>query len=212
MNTSLRRHPLPKVIGPALFWNSHRLGIEGRWKALSSPLHRTLFESDQGIVEWHCYQPQSEVSIQISPNTSILGYGYAEHLLMTIKPWELPIEELRWGRFVSKRDSLVWIDWRGQSPQSLVFYNGVQIGHASVGDRNIVLDEGKTSLSFEESIVLREGFLFSNVLHMIRVFRKILPARFLQTYECKWRSRGILRSGQFISSTGWVIHEVVKFG
>ena len=61
------------------------------------------------------------------------GLGYAEHLSMTIPPWRLPIDTLRWGRFLSPERSVVWIDWQKEGDgRTWIFVDGTEVrGEAS---------------------------------------------------------------------------------
>ena len=63
-------------------------------EASAPPIHRRLFESADGIVDWTCEMPRARTRIG-----EVCGDGYAEVLHMTVPPWKLPIDELRWGRF-----------------------------------------------------------------------------------------------------------------
>ena len=139
------------------------------------------------------------------------GYGYVDHFEMTAKPWQLPLEELRWGRFLSASDSIVWMDFRGPSPESVVFRNGTPCRNVQISDSEIVLSDEGLHLTFEETQVLREGALLSTALSEIPGVKSLLPARMLHTHETKWRSRGILKKGTVEISMGWVIHEVVRW-
>ena len=65
------------------------------------------------------------------------GLGYAERLVLTIPPWKLPIETLRWGRFLSPSDWIVWIDWQGEHPQTIVYRNGARVAVDELGDEQI---------------------------------------------------------------------------
>ncbi len=68
-----------------------------------------VFASDAGTVEWHCLMPRARVRIGKRS-----GLRYAEHLNITVAPWKLPIRTLRWGRFATPSDWIVWIDWQGE--------------------------------------------------------------------------------------------------
>ncbi|MFN2391653.1 MAG: hypothetical protein ABR566_06770 [Pyrinomonadaceae bacterium] len=209
--TSLRKFSPPQIKDCLLNWSSDSLEIKGTWKAISSPIERTIFESDAGDIKWQCLQPLAEADIYIGKERRLKGLGYAEHISISIPPWQLPIEELRWGRFLSDRNSLVWIDWQGPYPLQLVLYDGVQAENAHVSDSEITFDDGRRVLSLEEKQVLREGALINTALSVIPGIGKILPLRSLNTYECKWRSRGFLKEQSRPVSEGWVIHEIVRW-
>jgi hypothetical protein len=207
-NTSLKRYSAPEVSGDSIQWSSRALGVEGTWTAIAEPLEQTIFESDAGRVEWRCLYPRATAEVSTRNQYQLKGLGYVEHLSMSIPPWRLPIDELRWGRFLSVNDALIWIDWRGASNVQLVFLNGVQIDGAEVTDREVVLEQEKVTLALDEDQVLREGPLIKTALSMIPGIQKLIPFRSLHAYECKWRSRGILRQHENVS-VGWTIHETV---
>jgi hypothetical protein len=178
---------------------------------MSKPIQRQLYDSPKGTVTWSCVHPRSKTDISLGPKEHIAGLGYAELLELTIKPWQLPIAELRWGRFLSESDVLVWIEWRGAAPLSVVFLNGKQLQNASISDEQIEIDGGRTVLTLTERTELRKGDLISTALSAIPGIAKIVPARMLHTYECKWRSRGVLSTNGSLCSSGWAIHEIVRF-
>jgi hypothetical protein len=209
-NTSLKRYSTPKVSGDSIHWSSKALGLEGKWTALAQPIERTIFESDAGRVEWRCLHPRATAEVSTRNQHQLKGLGYVEHLTMSIPPWRLPIDELRWGRFLSNNDALVWIDWRGASNVKLVFLNGVQVESAEVTEREVVLEQEKVILALDEDQVLREGPLIKTALSMIPGIQKLIPLRSLHAYECKWRSRGILSCHENVSA-GWTIHEIVRW-
>ncbi len=214
VRTSLVKFAAPQITDSSLNWSSDSLGVNGTWKALScAPVERTLFETDAGEIKWRCLQPRAAADIYIGKERRRLrGLGYAEHIEISIPPWQLPIEELRWGRFLSESDSLVWIDWRGPHPLRLVLHNGVEAKTAQVADSEVGFDGGRQILRLEEKQVLREGALINTAFSVIPGIGKILPLRSLNTYECKWRSRGFLDgSASPEGSEGWAIHEIVRW-
>ncbi len=137
------------------------------------------------------------------------GLGYVERLEMTIAPWKLPIDELRWGRFLSDSDSLVWIDWKGSHSCRIVLQNGILSSATNIGDGEITLS-GNSSLRIAEGDLLRKGALGKTALAIIPGLKRLFPSKILNVQECKWRSRAELRCADSCSS-GWAIHEVVKW-
>ncbi len=128
---------------------------------------------------------------------------------MTIPPWQLPFDELRWGRFLSAEDALVWIDWRGAHSLNLTFHNGDCVEHAALTDDELVA--GELSLALDRGTVLREGALVETALNTIPGIQKLFPFRILRVHERKWLSRGVLRKPGAEPSAGWAIHEVVRW-
>jgi hypothetical protein len=128
---------------------------------------------------------------------------------MTVAPWKLPIQELRWGRFLSDSDSLVWLDWKGSYTCRIVLQNGI-LRRATVIDEDEITLNGKTGLRLAGADVLRNGALGRTALAIIPGLKRLFPDKILNVRECKWRSRGELRRGDSRSS-GWAIHEVVRW-
>ena len=206
---SLRKCAPPRVLGGVMEWESHALKAKGSWERIDAPFHTIVYESEAGAVEWHCLQPRSRAAVQLGDGTSIHGLGYAERLEMSLPPWKMPIRELRWGRFLSKTDSLVWMDWRGPYSKQIILHNGETQGEAEVGARKISIGE-EMLLKLADGDVLRSGRLGTTALAMIPGVDKVLPGRILKVEECKWRGRAELRRRNSIS-TGWAIHEVVRW-
>jgi hypothetical protein len=184
-----------------------RLGVSGKWKADAAPVRRTVYESASGSVLWNCLQPRSSAQLRVGER-EFSGLGYAECLTLTLPPWQLPMRQLRWGRFVSPEDSLAWVDWQGEYSTSFAVHNGLSCETLSVSDSEIAI-HGVT-LCMEESFSLRAGRLGSTVLPGAPALGKLLPRSLLNIDEQKWRSRGILNAPDR-SSHGWSIHEVVHW-
>jgi len=207
-DTTLEEFSAPEVSGQSVQWSSPRLGVAGTWEADARPLRRTLLESDAGDIEWDCLQPRARASVRVG-GARLEGFGYVEHLSMTVPPWRLPFEELRWGRFLSGEDSVVWIDWRGGDSLNLSFHNGARAEGALISDDEFAA--GDVRLKLDESVVLRDGVLVETALPMIPGVRRLFPFRILRTRECKWLSRGALQRPDAEVSNGWAIHEVVRW-
>lgn len=209
--TSLREGSFPSINDRRIDWSSKALNLVGTWTPMSEPIQRQLYDSPEGTVTWSCVHPRSKADISFGTKEHIAGLGYVELLELSVKPWQLPIAELRWGRFLSERDALIWINWRGHAPLSVVFHNGKQILDGSITDDEVSIDGDRTVLTLTERTELCKGFLASTALSVIPRIATIVPARMLHTHECKWRSRGVLNKNGSLCSSGWVIHEVVRF-
>ncbi len=105
----------PGLSGTELSWENRRLGVRGHWRGGTQGPRRVLLDEPDVRVEWRCHLPKCE-AVVASEAGSIQGLGYAEELLLTGSPSNLPIRALRWGRFLSEESSLVWIEWRGPRP------------------------------------------------------------------------------------------------
>lgn len=158
-------------------------------------------------VLWRCIAPSADAIVTLEGKT-IRGRGYAEVLELSAAPWRLPIDTLRWGRAVGERTSLVWIQWEGASPLSLVVRDGVFAGHCEISDTRVVT--GDLELTIASSAVLREDRLAPS-LAQLKPLSWLFPRRFTAAMEHKWRGRGTFRTAGRPSDEGWVIHERVEF-
>jgi len=184
-----------------------KLGVSGRWKSDADPVQRTVYENASGSVCWNCLQPRSSVNLRVG-DWEFTGSGYAECLTLTLPPWQLPMRQLRWGRFVSRQETLCWVDWQGPYSTCFAVHNGCFRETVSVSDSLIALSD--VTLRMEDSFPLRTGRLASTILPGAPALSKLLPRSLFKIEERKWRSRGVL-SGQGSASEGWVIHEVVDW-
>jgi hypothetical protein len=210
-NTSFRQLPFPILKQNNLTWTTSRLNIKGKWDGVDPLIQKNLLDGDLGGIVWQCFQPKANAKIELPNHTFLAGLGYTENLTMSIKPWELPITELRWGRFLSEEDTVVWISWKGEENLDLLYYQGNPVANPVITDDLINLNQEEFFLTFSDKIVLRNGYPNSTALSGRDGIKNILPKRILNTYECKWRSKGILTKPNKQISQGWVIHEVVKW-
>ncbi|APR79280.1 Hypothetical protein A7982_04627 [Minicystis rosea] len=209
IEATLRSAPPPVIDGGVLTWAAPALDVSGRWEARAPEVRDTVLEADDGRVEWRCWMPKARAEIALASGP-IRGLGYAEHLTLTVPPWQMPIDELWWGRFLSEDASLVWIDWRGPHTRHVVFLDGEARGPAHIDERGLATADGAVRLALTEPRVLREGALGKTALAILPAVDAVLPVRILATEERKWVARGTLdRDGHH--SEGWVIHEVVRW-
>ncbi|MEE8479006.1 MAG: hypothetical protein V3S42_03260 [Candidatus Neomarinimicrobiota bacterium] len=209
--STLRKLPSPGLKNNCMTWDPSKLQTRGTWNRIDAPLRKTLLNTEVGTIRWDCFQPKANANILNGNNKIITGFGYAEKLDMTIKPWELPFNELRWGRFLSEKDTIIWVIWTGDTNCNLLFHNGKSIKDAIVSDECVDINQRELLLTFSDKLVLRKGSLISTALSNLPGLTGIFPSKVLNTYECKWRSRGILTRENKKVSDGWVIHEVIRW-
>jgi hypothetical protein len=174
-----------------VLWFSRRMGVEAVWRAIAPPVSRRLFDERGGAIDWDCLAPAARACVLLADGKGVTGQGYAERISMTIPPWKIPIEELRWGRFLGGGRCVVWIDWRGARPLTLVFADGAEVAGAAVGDHGIDLPGGGR-LKLRNPRTIREGPLVPVGLIDLRPFSALLPAGFARGRELKSLSRGTL--------------------
>jgi hypothetical protein len=201
---SLRERRAPAVTPASITWRSDVLQTEGHWQADAAEIRETMLAGEHGSVKWQCLMPRARVRLG-----SRTGWGYAEHLAMTVPPWELPLETLLWGRFLSAQDWIVWIDWRGPHARRVVYRNG-EPTPAEVTDDGIQFPDG-ARLSLDRTFVIRDGAMGTTTFAGIPLLGQTFPARLLQVHETKWRSRARFEPSEGSGSDGWAIHERVTW-
>jgi hypothetical protein len=199
----------PTLQGDELRWDCRHLRLQAHWTARVPAIRRKLLETAEGSVDWCCHLPCAEAHVDLGGADRISGLGYAEQLSFSVKPWRLPLERLRWGRFLSPEDAVTWIEWRGEEPRQWVFHNGVELRGAKIGDGYIELPDDLGIVELQDDIVLREGRLISTALRAVPAARMWLPAGIRNAYEAKWLARGTF-TARSRSNSGWAIHEVVR--
>jgi hypothetical protein len=207
---SFRRCAEPEIADGELRWTCPLFGVRGGWDASASSHHRTLFESPQGTISWHCHVPSAHARIRLPNVAPLCGLGYVEHLEVSLKMRHLPFDELVWGRFLSPEDTIIWIEWLGSAPRKWVFHNGVELDGTMIRRDRIANHSGDWSLELHDGAMLRDGPLVETALPSLPGARLLLPRSLLGARESKWVAQGTLEAcGR--ASSGWAIHEVVKW-
>jgi hypothetical protein len=206
---TLRPGPEPEPAADGtLEWRCSRLRADGVWRRSADGIARTLLDDSDGRIDWHCLCPRADATLRLDGHT-VSGLGYVEHLTMTAGPAPLPFNELRWGRFLSPSDVLVWIEWRGRLSRSWLFANGAADDRPAITARSVSTSDGALRLRVGDGQVLRSGRLASALPCWIRPLAAVLPVG-RNAAEEKRVARGSVR-GPRGSSSGWVIHEVVRW-
>lgn len=209
-----RKIHLPQQKDNVITWSDPKFGVEGTWESKAAPLESRIFDSDDGYLDWKCFQPASKVQLNINGNT-LKGCGYAEQLTLTAFPWKIPMEELRWGRFISPEHNIVWIELRKETRQQWLWLNGKKIVHCIIEDDYISIPDEGLILKLGKNVTLEsEKKIFNVVEKLIRHlpgFNKIIPIQFLMADEKKWFSTGVLEQKGKKPVSGHAIHELVNF-
>ena len=205
---SLARSGPPTTQDGMVQWNASALKCHFETSGSTSVLRETLWTGDRGSVEWECVVPAGLACVQFGDGSSIGGTGYVERLEMTVAPWQLGVRELRWGRWCDDdaKRSLVWIDWRGESPRRWVFLDGKRVD-ADVTDSRVVADGFVLDLAL---VVTLENRVLGDIIHRIPGLSTLTPRSLRDMREQKWLSRGELRTGDR-ELIGRAIHETVIF-
>ena len=207
---SLSSRDGPMLDDSVLTWNNRKLGFDGHWRQLSSAASHILHQEDDGLVEWNCLQPSARAQLTTASGTIFEGLGYVEYLNLTVPPWHLGLRVLLWGRFVSEHHSVVWIEWQGKHPLTLLLCDGQRIANPRISDDNVRCDDFELSLVRADTI--RVGSIGETLVSKIPSVLRTAPVEFLGGREEKYVSRGRLAFGDGSNHKGWVIHERVSWG
>lgn len=190
------------------------------------PPPRRLLEHGDGFLDWGPIHHHASIDLR-TPGFVIRGSGYAERLTTTLRPWDMPIDVMHWGRWIGASSSMVWLRWEGPVPKTLVLLNAQDTSHlgeaagtrtatsqaesaaASVGPGLIRFQDA--SLSLADSRSLRDESLADSLVSIIPGLRAWAPARTLAARERRWISRGTLTRPPAAPEQGWAIHEEVRF-
>ena len=209
-----RKVRMPERESNLITWQDEAFGITGVWEGLAAPVGARLFDSDEGFLDWACYQPSAKVEIHKN-GEQFRGEGYAERLILTVPPWKIPMEDLRWGRFTSNGDYLVWIQLGGSNPGKWLWYNGDHVSRCSIADNRVTMQKPHMELEMKRIAELEGEKKIFNVVRdltkFIPGFNQAMPLKFLMADEHKWLSKAILKSETGNLSSGFVIHELVQF-
>ncbi len=196
-------------------WRDSKLKLNGIWKRVRAPLYARLFDSEDGYLDWYCYHPVSQVEIFLEDYNHIKGFGYSEQLVITVEPWKIPMDQLRWGRYISQNDSLVWVGINAESPKVWVWLNGKQMEDAQISDDLITVPVEGIELQMDRGRILENEKKILQIVKAILLwlpgFNKVMTKSFLNADEIKWLSKGKLKKYGKRISNGWVIHELVDF-
>jgi hypothetical protein len=207
--TSLKAVPAPERRDGVITWDAPELGCRLVARPGTPAIGIRLLQTDHGSVEWECAAPSAGMSIALSKRQGVSGTGYVEKLVLSIAPWRLPFDELRWGRWVSEDafHSMAWIEWRGELSRTWVFLNGNRILEAGIGDAGVAVADRTLALNEGREL---ESRAIGEIVKAIPVVNKILPDSLLAWRETKWCSSGVMRGAGGDPIRGWAIHEKVR--
>lgn len=167
-----------------------------------------LFENAAGFVDWRCEAPAALVEVECAGVPPIRGTGYVEQLTLTIPPWRLPIDDLRWGRWIDETAAhyVVWIQWDGAEQRRWVFVDGVLAARAEVDHTCISAPPARLTLTSSSTLGARA---LADTALGIPWLRRRIPSSVLSFRETKWSSLGTLRYPGALPVEGRAIHERV---
>lgn len=208
--TTLRGVRFPVHDGDLLRWNIPALRFEGCWEPIGAPISQQLLNTERGCVEWHCHVSRARVTSQIEGAAQI-GLGYAERLHITLPLWRLPFRTLRWGRYLSDRHGLVWIEWADGLERRWIWSDDRAEPAARLDANGVSGLPSHGELRFEDRRVVRDRRVLESV-------GRVLPPAIRDRFgplagmrEQKWLSRSLLLHEDMVADRGWTIHEEVRW-
>lgn len=208
--TTIRNVQHPELRDRRLTWHCPSLDLDGEWTAEAPPIGCTLLETEAGSIQWSCLLPRARGTVRMGAE-ELTGYGYVECLRLTLPPGQLPFNTLRWGRHVSDRHSVVWIEWEGASARRAIWLDGVDQPGARVTPIGLTeLSEGR-SLQFAGSRTLRDRPVLGAVGEALPGFARRLAGPLATMREHKRLDRSSVMKRGLALDHGWTIHEEVTW-
>ncbi len=209
-----RNVQMPILENDLIRWSDPEFAADGLWRSLSEPIRARLFESQDGYLDWNCYQVNSEVEL-IFEGRKLKGDGYVEQLISTIFPWHLPMDELRWGRYGSYQNQLVWIEWKEKQNRQWLWMNNLPVIDGRISDNLIEMPHQDSKLLLKKVATLESekkiSSLISKISRFIPGIGNWIPLHFLVADEHKWISKGQIFQNNQLMDEGMAIHEYVDF-
>lgn len=208
--TSVKSVSLPERNGDRLSWRADPLGCTVDCRPTVSPFARRLLESPDGVLDWRCEAPAARVDVTLADAPPLFGVGYAECLSLTCLPWRLPIEDMRWGRWVSDDGtrSLVWTDWKGPQPRTDVYLDGRPEAAPVVGDREVQAVGVTLAMAPRRQLYSQS---LGSALAGLSPMLALLPGSWRELDDAKWICRARLDGPGGRTDDGWCIDEMVRF-
>jgi len=209
-----RNVQLPAKNEDIISWKDSKFGVSGVWRRSALPISARIFESDDGFLDWKCYQPASQTELKVGGIVK-LGKGYAEQLVLTIPVWKIPMDELRWGHVRSENYQIVWIELIENETKQWLWLNGERIYNCKIDDHLILIPDKNISINLDQGVVLESEKKIMSVVEKLMNYvpglKKHIPLKFLLADERKWLSKAIISSEKNWIENGITIHEYVNF-
>jgi hypothetical protein len=205
---TIRHVERPRLRGDAIAWSSDTLHVRGRWERDAPEIQRTLASGPDGVIEWTCHMPRARATVR-SGDEQISGLGYVESLSLTVPPSKLPFRTLRWGRHLSHRHSLIWIEWTGQDAQRWIWLDGDEQRTATLEDGAPSCLAGGAALRFADARDVRNRDVLGSLTGVSGALTRRVAGGIGGLHEHKQLSRSSIVTGGRALDEGWALHEVV---
>ncbi len=200
--------PEPEASGATL--SCAKLDVAGSWSRAFPAFQSVLLDTPDVTIDWRCHVPGAAAEVRVG-DLAFRGWGYLEELRIDGDPRAIPIRELRWGRWLGEQDSVVWIDWRGDHPLTLVLHNGLETESSAVSDDAISFDGFRLGLGRKRRWTLRDEFAEESVFPQRTWLRPLLPRALARIREVKWAASECLERPDGTTSRGWTLYKRVDW-
>lgn len=200
----------PQRPGATLTWATDALALSITMQPCESPQEVTLLDAPAGIVRWRGETAAARMQVARAGQAPFDGVGYAECLTLTVPPWQLPIDTLDWGRWIShdRMHSSIWFRWRGAHPLVLVVEDGHAAADAVIDGTTV--STATATLDIQPSRLLERRHL-GEIVSPIPLLTRVLPQSLLALEESKWLGHGTRRDRTGATHDGWAVFETVHF-
>ena len=208
--STLKQTDRPET-GVTIKFNHKFLKTDVTLKRIDEPIFRQLYKDNKNNeLSYNCHHPKALTKIFYYGRT-YEGFGYSESLFSEIKPWNLPIDELRWGRFLSDSYTLIWIYWKGKFTLNKMFFNDREYNDAVFENESVVFDNGTYRLNFSDMQVIRQGKL-AGLFSKMKLLRMFINHKILNALEIKYKAKTVFSKNSIDLSTDWSLFEIVTWG
>lgn len=197
----------PLWSGHELEWDEPALRLRTRMQRRVPGTAIRLLADEAGALDWNCVAPHGTACFDVD-GRRFEGLGYAECLRMSVPPWRLPMDTMRWGRALFEGRSCVWVQWTGAQPRDVLLVDGHQVP-GRIHAEGLELATGER-VTLEAPHVIRRGAV-ADAVRPLRAFWPLLPQLLRDAHEVKWLARAHLQSTDGRHETAWAIHELVTF-
>lgn len=195
----------PDRNGNVISWKFNK--VEAQWHKEDEAFGELLLNEEKGQINWDVLLPSAKAIIKFNTDKIRHGVGYVEKIVLTLPPWDIPIQELFWGRFLGPKHTLIWIRWRGPVPKFLVYFKGERYCAGDISTDKIQFEN--YSLDFTSKRTLRKGTILETVFKRFPAIARMFPRKIFSLTENKWLSDAVLTHNGNVLCYGKAIHEHV---
>lgn len=186
-----------------------RINIDASWEPIDMPISEKLHTLSNKNLVWHCHTPKAIAHININEK-KIEGLGYCETIQLPFFPWKLNIDQLKWGRFLSEKNTIIWIEWVGRTALKKIYRNGQVCTDVEIGENGLTFRNENLRLIFGKKQTIRNNPLAS-IAERHPILKLIFRKSFLQSREVKYKSASTLVENDEIIDEGWSLFEIVNW-